>query len=489
MKSLILIIVATFLFHVPCYSQETKQDYFTEKLSVKALIEDIDSLALAHETYDVGYYHYRTKPEIDSVLKIIKSKIEAPKTRIEFHRLVMPYFIAIGEGHNYSFYSKNYYSDYISNYNYDFPFKILYLNGKYLLYNKDHKTSIPDGSELKGINNKSIAYINTIFQKSLLKDANIPASVPINYYINKLQRFWSYYITWVSTTVDLEAKLTISYLPKGKKTIEHTKIQMDTISKENVDSAQQKKLEFKNIETSSAYMRVGTFYDRFKDLNYEAFLKFYDESFKKLKENKIKNLIIDLRGNSGGRGDLPYELAKYLTKKRKITVTSKTVIKDSLDNFEINPITKDTVYGKGIPPEYKKQSDGMFHKGKEYIKNDKRALAFKGEVYLLIDEGVFSAGAWFSSFFKENKIGVIVGRESSGHCGGTTAGMGKIITLKNTQLQSNVCFIRDEYPIKNQVFGRGVIPNIEVPYTKKEVIDGEDIILEKTLSLIKAKQK
>lgn len=205
--------------------------FFTEKISAEKLIEDIDYLDSVRVKKDAGYYHYRSKSTIDSIINDIKSKINAPKTRVEFHRFLMPYFIAIGEGHNYSMYSKNYYSEYLTKVGYDFPYKVVYLKGKYYLYNKkDDDTSIPNGSELKGINNKSITYINTVFQNSFMIDANISVSIPIGYYINSRNQFWKNYILWVSTQEDMVSSINISYTKKGSETIESIAIQRKNIT-------------------------------------------------------------------------------------------------------------------------------------------------------------------------------------------------------------------------------------------------------------------
>lgn len=72
--------------------------------------------------------------------------------------------------------------------------------------------------------------------------------------------------------------------------------------------------------TSLAVMNINTF-----EFDFEEYDSLLYNSFKSIKENKLENLIIDVRENKGGNGNLIPTLVNYLTDKPYITSGSSKV--------------------------------------------------------------------------------------------------------------------------------------------------------------------
>jgi C-terminal processing protease CtpA/Prc len=106
---------------------------------------------------------------------------------------------------------------------------------------------------------------------------------------------------------------------------------------------------------------------------------------------------------------------------------------------------------------------------------------FKGKTFLLISENTFSAGVVFAAVFKANKMGVVIGLETSGRvCFGSDPVM---ITLRNTKLTGSIPLAIYTLPGENS--DRGVIPDIKVTRSIDDYQLGHDIELEKVKELIK----
>lgn len=148
----------------------------------------------------------------------------------------------------------------------------------------------------------------------------------------------------------------------------------------------------------------------FGDLN--GFCSFADSAFAVINKNKIKNLVIDIRGNGGGRSIVVDSLMNYLTDKKyaqyrrietRISNELKERYKDKYpERLEwISRYTIDELVSQDI--------------NTKYPANNK--LRFKGDLFLLTNKTSFSAAATFAGVFKELKLGTIIGEETGGTIG------------------------------------------------------------------------
>jgi carboxyl-terminal processing protease len=125
------------------------------------------------------------------------------------------------------------------------------------------------------------------------------------------------------------------------------------------------------INKETGYIKIS----RFAENTHEEFLKAFDE----LKKDKLKNLIIDLRGNPGGYLSTAIQLVDELLDDRKLIVYTQ---------------------GRSKPrAEYKAERLGVFEQGK---------------LIVLIDEGSASASEIVSGAVQDWDRGMVIGRRSFG---------------------------------------------------------------------------
>ena len=106
---------------------------------------------------------------------------------------------------------------------------------------------------------------------------------------------------------------------------------------------------------------------------------------------------------------------------------------------------------------------------------------FRGKVFLLISERTFSAGAVTAAIFKFNKMGTIIGQETSGReklCSDPVT-----IELPHSRLKASIPLATYTLPGENP--NRGVIPDIEISYSIKDLEDGSDKEMEKVRELVR----
>lgn len=194
---------------------------------------------------------------------------------------------------------------------------------------------------------------------------------------------------------------------------------------------------------------------------------FADSMFTTLREQGIKDLIIDVRYNGGGNSNVGDVLLKYIAPK-PFAQFGKTLVK-------ITPTTIALTcnrYEKPLPLDGIKEVFPTSH-------HDPLPAAqrFGGDVYLLTSHTTFSSASTFAWAFKKADCGIIIGEET----GGMSVHYGDVIgfRLPNSGLAVNVSHKRFWLPGADENDIHGVIPDI---------ICHQDKALEEALQYIKTKR-
>lgn len=191
-----------------------------------------------------------------------------------------------------------------------------------------------------------------------------------------------------------------------------------------------------------------------------------------------KALIIDIRDNVGGNMDYwqrfllpklsknPKQVVNHMffkdTEKIKLFLNDETLNMESLDNVDISGIKldhsedlkdfayyiKDTI---AITPDESKKDNG-----------------YEGEIFLLVDEDVFSAAEGFASFIKNTEFATIVGSQTGGD--GITLGVinsvlpnsGLVFTYTNTLGYDPKGQINEENPTTPDIESASYRQSIEI---------------------------
>lgn len=219
-----------------------------------------------------------------------------------------------------------------------------------------------------------------------------------------------------------------------------------------------------------SYMRISTFGQQALSnagLDYEHFLQ---QSFRSIKREGVENLILDLRGNGGGRDNFGALLVSYL-------------LPQSFGYFDNIEVTAEYAGYGGI----------VNRNGKRYVTShqglsawEPQADVYEGNLYVLTDGGSFSTCADVATVLHHNGRGIFLGQETGGGYDGNTSGNTKTITLPNSGIRVYVpLWMYTTANIGHQFTGRGVIPDHEVIPTWAQFSNEEDVVLNKAWGLIR----
>jgi hypothetical protein len=216
---------------------------------------------------------------------------------------------------------------------------------------------------------------------------------------------------------------------------------------------------------------------------------FIKQSFKTIRQQQVKSLVVDLRGNGGGDVNMSALLTKYLRNKPfKIADTSYAKAKS------FGPYTKYISQGWlsniGLLFVTKKKKDGYFHFGywERHWYHPKKNNHFDGKIYVLINGPSFSATTIFCNAVKGQKNITLAGEETGGGWYGNSGLLIPDITLPNTKLRVRLPFFKIVQFNHITKTGRGVSPDLFIPPTVEGVRNAIDRKMEIVKGLIKASQ-
>lgn len=382
-------------------------------------------------------------------------------TFLEYNKLVSKFCVLAKEGH----FTIGTWEDTVrkgipeSTYRY-LPINVVVLNNKvYLEADYSNEQTLEIGSEIKRINDQPIALILQEILYCMPSDGAIVTNIvdelgyafPRNYYF------------FVEQPNDFVIELTkpdgsrhiagIQALSKKEQTANFRKY---ILPNRPPRPSKPNPVYTLDIQRNYAHLTLRSFNkDKLKDQEIVA-KKFYKAIFDTLKQENVPHLVVDLRGNLGGKFVMAAELVPYL-----MQTTPK-------DRFQ-----RKSVSWKGIKKRYR------FRK--------KSRNAFKGTIYVLIDGSTFSSASTLARYLKEETEAVLIGEETGSRYEGFAAGSKQFIFLPNTGIRIGIPRYLIEFgPGEEQhTRDRGVLPDYSINYTIDDVLNKKDLHLKKALEIMK----
>lgn len=216
------------------------------------------------------------------------------------------------------------------------------------------------------------------------------------------------------------------------------------------------------------------------NLDVDRFQLALADIFKNIKRKKAKNLIIDIRQNEGGYPLNTINTFSYIANepfKQQISsyVTTNALPEEQYSQNLVNGYTYETFFKKYFQ-NFEKTENGWKSITDEneplMIPNKKM---FEGKVYVLIGGKTFSAGSSFALFCKNQGI-TLVGEETGGSYYTQTGGYPIIYTLPNSKIKALISFVKISRYTKDETVkkGSGIVPDIEISLSVKDLIDRKD---------------
>jgi C-terminal processing protease CtpA/Prc len=492
-----------------------KQNNFTiteKKHSVAALQQDVDLTYQILKDGHPGLYWYISKKQLDGKFDSLKTAIKEPLTTIQFYQKLAPVVAAIRCGHTAlripsAIPVDKSEKETLKNKIYPLrQFSYAVVDDKLIVINNKSKNkNIKTGAEVLEIDHKPVSNIfktvSTGFSydgyNSQPRNKRIERSFPQLYkiYFEEKDSVLIKYKTDTNTVETL-----IGYYDKKKE--EEEKKKLDTakkIAKKNVEKPV-RTLKYRGKKVNNEYEIDFKFLDKEKDVAYMKiksfsvptanFPAFYKQCFDSIALAKSKNLVIDIRNNPGGTLSASLALFSYLTDKEFVYL-SKPINNGnfSADKYATG-VKKLRYYLTAFNDNgnlYEDEAGNFFSFMKGYSLQKPKANNFKGKVYVLINEFSFSASSLLSANLKGIKRATFVGTETGGGANQCTAGRIPVVTLKNTKLGLRLGLNKMAPIYQQELYGRGVFPDVEIKSTLEDRISNYDRELQWILTDIKGK--
>ena len=231
--------------------------------------------------------------------------------------------------------------------------------------------------------------------------------------------------------------------------------------------------------THTAFMTLNTF-----EHGYHL-RGFFRHSFHEMKEQQVKNLVIDVRSNGGGDASLSTRLTRYLIdKKFKLADSLYAIRRHSPYDRYIN---NGFIYRVLTLVASRRHSDGFYHFGyfeRHYYTPFEKGH-FDGRVYVLTGGNSFSATCLFAAALKGQSNVTLVGEETGGGYYGNTAWMIPDATLPMTGVRFRLPRFRLVIDRDRAKTGRGVMPDVPALPTIDAIGRGQDFKTARVKELIK----
>ncbi len=236
-----------------------------------------------------------------------------------------------------------------------------------------------------------------------------------------------------------------------------------------------------------AVLTLATFVTWDMQMDWKNFLA---NVFKELKERQIPNLVIDIRGNEGGNGEVPEVLAQYLIDKKTILSAPSERLYYEKVSPGIRPYLstwEDTYFdltGKLTPT-----AEGYFLPKK----SESKPLVVKplksrwqGNAFLLTDDSNSSATFYLAKYLKMTRAATLVGQTTGGNQMGTNGGIMMFLRLPYTGMEMDIP-LYGYYPNGKNENG-GIAPDMEVSGDWEKVARGVDQEMEEVLEAIRLRK-
>lgn len=520
----ILFLVLINLFLTACTSVKKQNEHLETLLSVDQMKHDVDYTYKKLQQLHPNLYGYIDKSTLDYKFDSLKTTLTSPLKPLGFYKKLSPLVAAVRQGHSLIYAPTKQFTKTetkalskkgagpISQFDLDL------VNDKlYVIKNKSQNKSIQPGSE--------IVTIDAIKPSDLIAEhEQYFSSDGYNTTYKKVvanRKFAAYFTTekGIQDSIQYQFKykdttksVTIRRKEADKPKKDSLKLKTQTVHKIITQVQKDSLKAIKRKKRINGYNKVGQNYNRNFDFiikdssvalmkirafSNKGYKTFYKESFKKLKDQQTKILILDLRYNGGGRLSEIVELYSYVADSSFVFLDkSEVVSRASLLRgayFESNSLPEKIVKVLFAPVAYaygliavRKDTNGNYYT-QSYTKPEKvKPTHFSGKMYVLINGGSFSASSIISSNLKGSKRATFVGQETGGAYNGTVAGFMPEIKLPNSQLKVRIGILNIVPHYKTPLQGHGIYPDYEIIPNLSDKIEAKDPELEWIIQDIKS---
>ena len=468
------------------YLYPTGTPLFAQTFTTAQTHEDLHFLKRKLDLLHPGMGYYTPKPRMEFLYDSLYNNLTSPVDYLTFYHHLSPLVTALKDGHT----NLNHRRNFIDKSTHFVPFYIRLADGKYFIsHNVSDNTTLQRGTELLTINGRPVTDIHR--ELMTVDHAGSDGDNLTGRQQWSLTQFADYYAAQFGSVDSIR----VQYRLRGDSVVRQTRLRCptaaafkDTLARRYEDiNRGPANLSVRMVDTLSrtAVLRVSTFmgpkkYDPFQ----WAFKRRLKRAFRDIHEQGVENLIVDIQNNGGGAVLNSARLLQYWLP-QSFTVMDREQMKPAARHELVNRWNPFSALNFSLC--YKTDASGSFmsrsSKGKF---RPNKSLAFRGNLYFLMNGASFSASTSVLAKTLDAGIGTFVGEASGGAYWGDFAGHFKFVTLPNSHLQVRIPLKKLTHAVTaNRANGFTVEPDFEVSRSYDDLLTNRDYLLQYTLGLIK----
>jgi len=455
-------------------------------LSPKKMKKDLKTPLETIDAHPDPYTKISEK-EFQAIIKNVEQNISKEIDEIEYYKNISKIIASISDGHS-RVYMPKYWLKKVRKKNGAFPYEVYLTNDGELFVIKTYgDKQIALGAQILEINGMSVnSFVETVTPH--ISYETIP------FRNDRISEGFEFMLYLVFKQVDQlsfkfkvtnESEVIVSTMPYK----EWKKQKKDLREQREKKIARGEPYDFKILKPGIAKIDIFSF----GTTNIDKYNYFLNETFKKIKKNKVHSLIIDVRGNYGGWPKIASELFHYIHEGHfKTMAKSSMKISYPYRSYytDRNPKLRSANVIVNQRRHYINLEAVLRGELGTYIDEDvffneapvTEIHEFRGDCYLLIDRKSYSASSSFASTFQCYSMGLLIGEPTGGTKIFSANAITKILPKSRLKVRMSTtklftaCYNQENEP---------VIPNIEVVPTITDLVHNSDSQLNTALRLIK----
>jgi hypothetical protein len=498
LKLIKLLCIGVLLFSSQIKAQQSPQ---VKILTPAAQKEDLAWLKKALQYAHADLFYYHSEKEFTRRYNKLLQTTRQPTDALTFFGRVAAFNAAIRTNHLYTL-AKGNLEDYILHLK-TLPLYIVALdNGLYVRKDLSGAGALKAGSEILSLNGRSATSIIHTFSTRIPTDGAIQTGK--KYFIN--QYHWPAYKgfdLYYALYIERPSTFLVKYKEYGTAQVKTVKLNGITYE-EKSKVLQQRFGEHWPFPPPAPSYRIDSVHNMgvlsiprsWRGEGEPKLVAIMDSVLEQMQKNHIQNLVVDIRGNPGGNDNTPAFVMGHLTKDTIQYYKSIYYRQLSFDAFK-KVISTDPNEPKfdftADAKRFKRDKEGRYWltdaewQGALYHYPPQRNTPFTGRVFLLATGENISAGSSFAALFKGSGRATIIGEETGSDYNFVIGGTALPIILPNSGIMVRIPTLGTRYGFKEQVKGRGTIPDITIIPTIADIIEGRDKAMETVIELIRKK--
>ena len=452
-----------------CYATSNPLQEASETLlSVDEMQEDLSQLLQELKDKHAGLHRYQSKEQWKKILYSSQNSLNENKSLLQFYQEISRLVTGIQCGHTKvslpDYFLKNFLAE-----KHFLPFECKLIQGTLYIHKSLHGDfALPKGTAIIEINGKKVDEIIhklQTFTSTLSDGANQTGKIKF------IENHFAFcYSKWIAPSKSYQ----ILYKTSDDTKIEEITVKGIALSKLKKHQDLDTPLQFDILKNSNtAILKLSSFDQSFLKQHQISLKDTLPRVFGEINRLNLKNLVFDLRGNTGGDDAQVALLLSYLIP-HPFKIYEKIETNPSYQSFgTVERVKNQRPQLRNLP-------------GLDSI--SPQNVSFKGKLYTLIDGMTFSGASDAAAILASHQRSVFYGEETGGAYQGNNSGIMPAIQLKNSKLSIRIPL----WQYSNAVniipnHQGGVVPDYRVDQCYDDYLEDIDTVLKTVIQEIDKK--